>query len=58
MSPSIFLAASQVGDFFSTVITPLRHSSTSAGGLEYAFSSDMSFLVSTFSAACGRSARA
>mmetsp|Transcript_4552 Transcript_4552/g.11467 ORF Transcript_4552/g.11467 Transcript_4552/m.11467 type:complete len:215 (-) Transcript_4552:241-885(-) len=50
-SPSCFLASSQVGDFLSTVMTPLRHSSTSAGGLAYALSSDMSFLVSTLSAA-------
>mmetsp|Transcript_4405 Transcript_4405/g.16298 ORF Transcript_4405/g.16298 Transcript_4405/m.16298 type:complete len:224 (-) Transcript_4405:8961-9632(-) len=54
-SPSAFFAASQVGDFLSTVITPFKQSSTSAGGLLYAFSSDMSFLVNTFRAFCAAS---
>mmetsp|Transcript_35154 Transcript_35154/g.59189 ORF Transcript_35154/g.59189 Transcript_35154/m.59189 type:complete len:309 (-) Transcript_35154:3728-4654(-) len=50
-SPNCFLHSSHVGGRFSTVITPHSTSSTSGGGLAYAFSSEMSFLVSTLRAA-------
>mmetsp|Transcript_22071 Transcript_22071/g.39403 ORF Transcript_22071/g.39403 Transcript_22071/m.39403 type:complete len:222 (+) Transcript_22071:303-968(+) len=50
-SPNWRLHSSQLGGRFSTVITADSVSSTSMGGLAYAFSSLMSFFVSTFSAA-------
>mmetsp|Transcript_14243 Transcript_14243/g.38602 ORF Transcript_14243/g.38602 Transcript_14243/m.38602 type:complete len:236 (-) Transcript_14243:6258-6965(-) len=54
-SPSCFLDSSQVAGRLNTVMTAFSVNSTRAGGLAYALSSLMSFLVNTFrasSAAC------
>mmetsp|Transcript_18336 Transcript_18336/g.62339 ORF Transcript_18336/g.62339 Transcript_18336/m.62339 type:complete len:330 (+) Transcript_18336:3505-4494(+) len=49
-SPICFFASSQDVGRCSTVMTPFMHSSTAAGGLLYALSSEMSFFEMTLSA--------